>query len=185
VVKALSATGPVLPVRLGTLVAEHAALVRLLTEGARSMTDALNSVRARAEWDLRITAPRLESGDAPTADVHLGEAGRPGAGANYLLHRRDSRREAEQLRETLHAAMTALDEGLSRVADGAAGFRVASGATTASCAYLVHESAVDEFVGTAERGIAELEAIGCTVLLRGPLPPYSFVDIRLEAYRNA
>jgi hypothetical protein len=184
VVKALAATGPVLPVRLGTLVSEHAALVRLLTEGVQSMTDALNTVRGRTEWDLRITAPKLGADGSP-ADLPPDEPSRPGAGTNYLLHRRDSRRKAEQLRAALHAAMTDLDEGLSHVADATAGCRVATGAASASCAYLVHESAVDEFLGIAEQGIAALEEIGCTAVLRGPLPPYSFVDIRLEAYRNA
>jgi Gas vesicle synthesis protein GvpL/GvpF len=47
--------------------------------------------------------------------------------------------------------------------------------------YLVADQAQDEFISAAHEGIAELERLGCAATLRGPLPAYSFADVRLKA----
>src|SRR5436305_328042 len=62
VVTALGCLGAVLPVRLGTLLPERAALATLLQDGHTGLADALDNVRGCAEWQVRV-AP----GAAPAA----------------------------------------------------------------------------------------------------------------------
>jgi hypothetical protein len=84
------------------------------------------------------------------------------------------------LRSEFAAAVADLDAALAALSDAAGG--TAPGFTTgaASRAYLVSQAAQDRFVRAGEQGVARLEGLGCAALLRGPLPPYSFADVRLE-----
>ena len=56
----------------------------------------------------------------------------------------------------------------------------ASNGSNLSSAYLVPDLRQEEFLAAASEAITALETRGCEAVLRGPLPPYSFVDVRLE-----
>ena len=150
---------PVLPVRLGTVFPDLATLTAVLHARERRLADALDAVRGRLEWGLRVAS-------APPVAAPPGG----GSGTDYLLGRRDARRRVAELRSAIAAAVTALDERLTGLADAATRH-----------AYLVHRTAEAAFLAAAEAGIAELDRLGCTATVRGPLPPYSFTDIRLDA----
>jgi hypothetical protein len=182
VVRALAAIGPVLPVRLGTLLPDQAALTELLGAGDAGIGTALDRVRDCGEWELRVNmsgAVADESADEQPEAVGVG------AGTNYLMRRQNERRRQTQLRETLDAKVAALDAELAQLATAATGAGMSYAGSGARRAYLVHESARNAVVAVAAQGIAELESAGCDAALRGPLPPYSFADVRLEAHADA
>jgi hypothetical protein len=167
VVTALALAGPVLPMRLGTLVPDQDLLARLLREAHAAIADGLERVRGRAEWELRVARP-ADGGPEP------GAAAQPrGSGAAYL----QSRRAARDRGAATDAAVQALDEALTFWADAAAGSPMAR--PPVARVYLVDESARPDFCEAGQQGIAELAALGCAAELRGPRPPYSFADVQL------
>lgn len=174
VVTALAGAGPVLPVRLGTLLPDCDTLRRVLADCAADIAEGLERVRGRAEWNLRVLAPSSHPGPAEVA------ASSTTTGTEYLLGRRDARRRAADLRDEVAAAVEALDSCLADLADEAVGDHPSG--TALSRAYLVPTAIQEAFVAAGEQGISELEPLGCIAALRGPLPAYSFADVRLEAH---
>jgi hypothetical protein len=181
VVKALAAAGPVLPVRLGTLLPDRESLARVLRAGEPSIAAALARVRGKAEWNLRVmwVEPAGEAG----ASVATAPGGGGGAGTTYLLGRREARRATAQQRDKVRQSVAAVESALARLADDSTAFGAAA-STICSCAYLVAQPKHEQFLAAAEQGVAELEGLGCTATVRGPLPAYSFVDVRLEGIRH-
>lgn len=176
VVAALASAGPVLPVRLGTLLPDVDSLRHILTGGEDDIVEALERVRDRSEWDLRVSMPQLDAESTETTD-HA-------SGAAYLLGRRDARRRAAELRHEVAAAITALDACLADFTEAVAGAEMSGSSDALSRAYLVSDAVQEQFAAAAQEGIAEVERLGCGAVLRGPLPAYSFADVRLEAYHN-
>jgi len=171
VVTALALAGPVLPARFGTLLADRAALSRLLEDGQVGLAHALDRVRGHAEWRLTIDCGSSDDTGTESADAPSGTA--------YLLARRDERARTAERRAQLRTAMEALDDSLASFADEATHLRVGGSGGSARRAYLVAESAQQSFLTAADQGAAELNQAGCTVRLVGPLPAYSFADIEL------
>jgi hypothetical protein len=183
VVTALALAGPVLPARLGTLLPDVGSLSKILGDTEDSIADGLERVRGRAEWDLRVTSPELPEA-APDGEPVLAHSGRQQSGTAYLLGRREARRRAAQLRGDVYAAVTGVDECLAGLADESTGTVAADPHRPVARAYLVQQERQDEFVAAGRAGVTELERLGCAAALRGPLPAYSFADVRLEAFRN-
>jgi hypothetical protein len=171
VITALALAGPVLPARLGTLLSQRAALTQLLEDGHGSLADALDRVRGRAEWRLDVRCPERAETESVAATAAP-------SGTAYLLGRRDARERSERKRVELRTAIESLDEALTGFADEATGLQV-NNSGSAKRAYLVPESSQRSFVAAAEQGIVELERTGCTARVIGPLPAYSFADIKL------
>lgn len=178
VVAALASAGPVLPVRLGTLLPDFESLRHILAGGEDDIAEALERVRDRSEWDLRVSMPQTDTEPTEAA----GQAS--GAGTTYLLGRRDARRRAAELRQEVAAAVSALDGCLAGLTEAVVGTEMSGSGDALSRAYLVVDAAQEQFAVAAQEGIAEVERLGCSAALRGPLPAYSFADIRLEAYRH-
>lgn len=178
VVTALALAGPVLPVRLGTLLPDEEALRQMLADAEPSVADGLDRVRDRAEWDLRVSTPTpTQAATLPVDD------GGQGSGTPHLLGRRDARRRAAERRTDVYSSIAAVDEQLAGLADETVGAGRADGTRSVTRAYLVHNARQEFFLAAAQEAAAELERLGCAVALRGPLPAYSFSDVRLEAYR--
>lgn len=171
IVQSLHAAGPVLPVRLGTLLPDEDALTRLLRESEGDIVRALDRVRDHDEWDLRVTA--ADRTDDPQQE-------QPRTGTDYLMGRRAARERETQHRESTETAVRGLDEQLQALAAGTAGSASAFGGVVLARSYLVARAGQDAFVAAAEQGIDELHRLGCTAVLRGPLAPYAFADVRLE-----
>ena len=177
IVRSLANLGAVLPVRLGTLFPSVTSLAGLLRSGERQIAAELDRVRGRSEWNLRARRMRTATASVtPGADD--AESSGTGRGTTYLLGRRDARHQKAALEQELSAAMTAVDDTLSQLADQALG-RTSNGSTL-SRAYLVSDSRQEEFLTAAAEAVTELETRGCEAVFRGPLPAYSFVDMRLE-----
>jgi hypothetical protein len=178
IVMALALAGPVLPVRLGTLLPDHETLARVLAHSEQAIAEALDRIRGCAEWDLRAHAAAAPQGEEEPEPAHAA-ASSAQRGTDYLLGKRDARQRATEQRTTVTAAINGLDATLTELAKDSVGAGL-DGASVAR-AYLVAEHSQQQFLAAAQEGITELERLGCVAELRGPLPAYAFADVRLEA----
>lgn len=161
VVRTLADAGAVLPVRLGTVFSDEAALAAVLSEAESSLAVELDRIRGRHEWEVRVRAGR-----STTASESSGTA--------YLLARRQEARARDGLRD----ALASVDQTLGGFADAAAGPEPA--ATGMSRSYLVPDALAGQFAAAVAAAASELETRGCVARLAGPLPPYRFVAVRME-----
>lgn len=177
VVRSLAGRGPVLPVRLGTLCPDLGHLSGLLRQAHPVLCAQLDSVRGCGEWALRVRDPHH--------DLHQDQRPRQeqvaaASGTAYLLARAaqldsDAGRAAERA-----AALRTADSALTRFADRCGGPEPYSAGAAFSRTYLVHEAERQGFCAAARESVAELQRLGLEAEVTGPLPPYSFVDLRLE-----
>jgi hypothetical protein len=161
VVRTLADAGTVLPVRLGTVVFDDAALAAVLAETESSLAVELDRIRGRHEWEVRVRVGRTT-----TASESSGTA--------YLMARCDEARARDGLRD----ALASVDQTLGGFADAATGPEPA--ATGMSRSYLVPDAVAGQFTAATAAAAGELETRGCVARLSGPLPPYRFVAVRLE-----
>jgi hypothetical protein len=172
VVRSLAEDDAVLPVRLGTLFPDVSSLTSLLADTEVELRAQLDRLRGRREWSLRIRPVPAAAASAPDEPA--------GSGTDYLLRRRDDRRQAAEMRDDLLAAMSAADDALAARAESVAGPGLAAPTMSMSRGYLVRDEMAAEFTAVASEVAVELERRGCDTTLAGPLPAYSFVDVRLE-----
>lgn len=169
VLTTLAEDGAVLPVRFATLCADPSRLTALLQHSHTELRIALDAVRGRSEWTIWAEeTPRVRP-SAPAA----------ASGRDYLLGRRQQRDErltrsfaASDLVGHLDARVTALAErsrDLRRV--GVLGAR----------AHLVDNTRLPELSAVLAGARRRFDAAGIALHVDGPLPPYSFADVRLEA----
>jgi gas vesicle protein GvpL/GvpF len=173
VVRALARRGAVLPVRLGTLFPDAASLTELLDQTADDLGAELDRVRGCEEWDLRVRAYLEKAVDLPTVPADE-------SGTAYLMRRRNERERAVVAQAAISTAMSAADEALTALAQSALELAVDTSAMAMSRGYLVRTQHAAEFETLAAELANDLEGHGCNVRISGPLPPYSFVKIRLE-----
>src|SRR5215475_12341801 len=138
VVRALATRGAVLPVRLGTLFSDAAALTALLDETAHDLVAELDRVRGCGEWDLRIQA-HLERASG------LASGPTDESGTAYLMRRRDERQQAASAQAAISTAMSAADEALTSRAESVVELVVDSPTMAISRGYLVRTQRTAEF----------------------------------------
>ena len=176
----------VVPFRFGTTLASEAAVQRMLDEWTDPLARALDEVRGRAEWTVRLSVnlatleQRMDEGSAKVGRLQA-MAGTQGPGGHHLLDRaaeRERRREAAHLRAAVaKRTRAALERQAVRTLAG----RLLPPnendtevpVMRASC--LVEVSGVQGFLRTAEDLKPALAPFGFRLRIDGPLPPYSFV----------
>lgn len=173
--RALTLHTAVLPMRLGTLCADESRLARTLQRSAAALAEQLDDVRDCAEWNVRVAFPssrgEVSQFGADTADA---------SGAAYLRGRREVRSLAMRERAAAEVGAHWL---ASRVEEIASASRVRAGSRPELLlaeAILVPRACQAVFDDVVVAARDELSAVGALVQVDGPLPPYSFVDIRLE-----
>lgn len=177
VLAAAEAAGAVLPLRFGTLFPDDESVRRVLTERAGHYDERLDSLRGRAEFDVRA-AHREEDVLFKVAEEEpeiraLGDAQRAEGGRSAERDRRLGEMVANAVREREIRDARRVREALAPYAD-AVGPGAGDEELPASMAFLVPRDGAEEFVGAVE----ELGAECAHLELRayGPLPPYSFVE---------
>jgi Gas vesicle synthesis protein GvpL/GvpF len=184
--RALAVT-TIAPLRLCTIYEDPDRLRTMLDAGRERFLAALEALEGRQEWGLKLLLdPAQLSAEArrrlPDAEAEAAQAGERGEGAGYMLRRRLERR-VEAAADEL-AAEVARDVH-ARVQDWAVDAVTRppqnrdlsghEGDMALNAAYLVEADRVD---GLREL-VAELEAhhgaVGATLELTGPWPPYNFV----------
>ncbi|MBW3619313.1 MAG: GvpL/GvpF family gas vesicle protein [Actinobacteria bacterium] len=176
ILAALAAEGPVLPLRLGTLLPDDAAVTAVLAANTVELTDELDRVAGHHEW--AVTVHRIDTPAAATAEVP--EAG-PVSGRAYLearlaqlgarAHRRDAR---ARLADELHAALATTAVDADRVST-----RPLEDVAPPLLhgVYLVTDDALPRFDEAVEALRADHpEAV---IDVSGPWPPYHFTTVDL------
>lgn len=166
----LSVEGPVLPMRLGTVVADEDRLAAALAGSDAAFAAALDRVRGCGEWSVHVDADATppEPQDRAGSD----------SGAAYLLGRRDALRSADTGRTAATDAAHRLHDALTGCAREAREVPAASEDVLAG-RYLVEHARSASFVRALASYEHELVALGCHVHVSGPMPPYSFTDLRV------
>ncbi|MGN6606397.1 MAG: GvpL/GvpF family gas vesicle protein [Jatrophihabitans sp.] len=165
--------GAVLPVRLGTLYADTERVTAMLHASHDQLQQQLRALRGRAEWTVRVRFPTAAAPAAPMGRT---------SGRDYLLQRRTARRAVEDERARRERIVAQLDEELRELSDDVRTRR--RGAEAAHVAsYLVPHEAAEAFARRMTEAAATLGGEGVEVVLDGPLPAWSFADVRLEVRR--
>jgi hypothetical protein len=181
------ATSALAPLRLCTIYAD-ADRVRAMLEDARErLLDALAGLEGREEWGLKLLLdPERLAAEArrsvPDAEQEAARAAEGGEGAGYMLRRRLERKVAEAAEllaaDVAHQVHARLQDWAVDAITRPPQNRELSGhegEMALNAAYLVE---ADRVAGLRDL-VAELEAhhraVGATIALTGPWPPYNFV----------
>ena len=170
----------IVPLRLCTIFAGEDAAARMLAERAPALSGALDALDGRVEWSVKLLVDR-ERLEASLRDPEE-TADEPGAGAAYLLMRREQRklrdaadRRAAELAEDVHARLQDWADDArvrppqNRELSGHEGDMVLNGA------YLVERAKSDRLRELVAELQDQLAPSGARLELRGPFPPYNFV----------
>jgi hypothetical protein len=183
--------GTVVPLRLCTIYSGEEQVREMLARERAVMIDALERLEGRAEWGVKAiaepgalerTAARRSAGDPAGEDAPRGTA--------YMNRKRQEARArvevdeiAEEWASAIHdrlagAASEALLNPLQRPeVSGHEGDMLLNGV------YLVEDGAVSDFSSLVDRLAEEHRALGVSVELTGPWPPYNFVKSSIESAR--
>jgi Gas vesicle synthesis protein GvpL/GvpF len=160
VVEALMDAGSVLPVRLGTVMADEAAVLQSLADRRRELEAALERVRGAVELGIRaaVTAAAPDDGDS------TGAAATDGPGTAYMRARLLRERRGSEAAARIHEPLAFLARASTvRVS--------AQKRPLLRASYLVDRDRIDDFLARVE----ELDERGeATIVCTGPWPPYSF-----------
>jgi Gas vesicle synthesis protein GvpL/GvpF len=167
VVERLMDRATVLPVRLGTLLADESEVREALRRRHRELAEGLERVRGAVELGVRAL---LDDGDerepaAAAAPSHRGRADAAGPGTAYLLARLASHRRIDEAAERIHRPLASLARASTRRRD-------ARRAGLLNVSYLVDGARVEPFRARVEQ-LAE-EMPDASIVCTGPWPPYSF-----------
>jgi hypothetical protein len=176
----LAQQGPVLPLRLGTVVADDDTLRRVLARHERTLVSELDRLDGHAEW--AVTVHLLEDpSDAGANDV--GPAGEALTGRSYLQRRRealDLRGERWRTQEAVAGAVHARLAALAVDAEIVGSRPLEDGVPPLlHGVYLVSDERWPEL----ERAVDDLRAVhpSASIEVSGPWPPYHFTAVELDA----
>jgi hypothetical protein len=188
VVDAAFAEGPVVPLRLCSIYATSDRVRDLLREDGERFAELLAVVEGKQEWSVKLFADPAQlaaaagvgddPGSSAPADAGLG------TGGAYLARRRSDRaareaadRVAGELAEEVHARLQdwATDAVVGRPQNpelsGHSGDMLLNGA------YLVDAAGAEPFAALVDELRKRYEAVGATLELSGPWPPYNFIEV--------
>jgi hypothetical protein len=192
-VERLLGCGPLLPVRLGSIVNSPDSLARALERDAPNLRQQLTYLGPRREWGLKVwwhglDGPR-EGTDAPRAAA---EAAAGGPGRTYLAERRRRRDAAAAFHSACEERGQAIESFLSeqvpmvcrvglldvRDPDSGEGER---GVAVFEGSFLLDPADQTRFFARLDDALTQ--AGGLSARCSGPWPPYGFVDVALGGAR--
>jgi|GEM_PF-6418511 len=195
IVELLSKCGPILPVRLGTVLRSLDDVEQLLVRCEKDLHEQLNAIGDRREWSLKVwmaatEAERMALVEAPQTASRIREEG---PGHSYLAARRQGRLAADALQkvcdrigQVVAAELAGAVEGFART--GAMGpiRAVGTGARDepkreiqiVDGTYLVGPEEEAVFFSRLEDAMVPFPGLHADC--SGPWPPYSFVRLRPE-----
>ncbi|MEM8993634.1 MAG: GvpL/GvpF family gas vesicle protein [Acidobacteriota bacterium] len=174
VVSAAAEVGALLPVRFGTIFSDRAALEAWVEPRNAALADALESLRGRSEWAIRLlAADRPSGGDKATAED---------SGRSYLLARKSARDAEGQRHRELERAADELEKKLASIFVGITKLGVRNVDKSLRRADGDTRTVVANWSALADRDsevpLTDIEeaarALGLDVEMTGPWPPYNF-----------
>jgi len=177
VVNATFSSGPIVPLRFGTVLRNDAGAVRMLEERYAEWRKDLAKVAGAAEYTARVMRSADVSSDQSSAAAPstVEEAEAPGTA--YLRVRAEQLSRQETQRKADHSRTQRALERLAALAAEVADRRsaAASPEVLAEATYLVPFERQQEFVTATEELARDLEHEGLELRVSGPWPPYTFV----------
>jgi Gas vesicle synthesis protein GvpL/GvpF len=185
----LAESHAVLPFRLFSVFSSEAKALAALRKTKTRIAKALDRVKGRQEWVLRITRPdpaRIGMGDVrktgarktPKGRVGVAAAASTPSGTTFLRAKADARREAAERATRVKADAAAVFDKLRTMADDATARPVEpANALLLDAAFLVPTLDTEAFHQALTDAAAGLLRDGCAVTLTGPWPPYSFASL--------
>jgi hypothetical protein len=183
VLDAALAQATIVPLRMCTIFENEAGVREMLDQQRESLTAALDALKGRLEWSVKVLVDRDRLMDAARPQrSEDDEVAAAGEGGVYLQRRRAERGAREAAG---HLAADTAQQVHARLQDWAIDARTCppqnrelsghEGEMVLNAAYLVERERTDEL----RQIIAELEehhrGLGARVELTGPWPPYNFV----------
>jgi hypothetical protein len=166
VVEALMDGASVLPVRLGSLLTDDAAVVASLRERRPEFEAALERVRGAVELGVRAAMAPEDAIEPEPEDAE----GAAGPGTEYMQARLRLARRGTEASSRIHQPLASLAR--------ASAFRVSSRERPLlHAAYLVDRERVEDFMARVDELDTQSEAM---IVCTGPWPPYSFSSEELE-----
>jgi gas vesicle protein GvpL/GvpF len=160
VVEALMDEASVLPVRLGSLMADDAGVLAFLRERRHEFELALERVRGAVELGVRAAMAPEDAVEPEPEDA----AGAAGPGTEYMHARLRRERRGTEASSRIHQPLASLAR--------ASTFRVsARERPLLHAAYLVDRERVEDFMARVDELDTQSEAL---IVCTGPWPPYSF-----------
>jgi len=174
VVRAAAGSGPVLPLRFGTVVPDEAAARRLLEEHAGSARTQLRRIGDNHEWGVKLVRRLAEPVPAGPRPVD-----REGvSGTEYLARRRQALHQREDDERSATGAVELLEETLRPCVSESLRRGGSPGSSLLlDLAFLVPPGREAEFLAAAAELREKLDPDGLEVEVSGPWPPYSFAAL--------
>src|SRR4051794_39453328 len=175
VVRAAADSGPVLPLRFGTVVADETAARRLLQDHADSAREQLRRIGDTREWGVKL----VRSLDAEPAPVGPRSGDRSGVtGTEYLTRRRRALEQHGEAEAAAEKAATVLQESLHpHVTESLRRGGATGSSLLLDVAFLVRPDDEAAFLAAAAELGERFAPDGFGVEVSGPWPPYSFVSL--------
>lgn len=186
VIRGLFEQGPVLPLRLATVVADDDAARQVLNDCAERALERLGRLENHKEWAVRLhrtgTTPSVNAvgGDSSRLDrsnAAQTDGGARPSGTAYLQRRRDELRAAAESRSRDDALKDDTHAALAGHATAATRRPVGQADQILNAAFLVHAEREDAFLAESDLQAASLAAAGVSLDVIGPWPPYSFAAL--------
>ena len=154
----------VLPLRLGSILPDEAAVVALVDGRAHEFTLALDRVRGAVEIGVRAAVTESAQQFVQVTDERPGTA--------YLMTRLAQKQRGDEVIDLVHSPLADLAREHVRLD------RSIGDSSSVRLAYLVDQDVVEPFQERVRDLEAELDHVrlSCT----GPWPPYSFAEGRIE-----
>lgn len=170
VIERVARSRPVAPFRVLTIFDSEDRVKATLMPMRVKLRKALDRVRGRSEWVVRIFRP------AKPATL-VARVKRATSGTEFLRARHQQRLLETEHARTVATGAARVVETLADVADDHVVRPIDVGASAiADAAYLVSAGRIASFRRSLAALSRELRGHGCRVTLTGPWPPYSFVS---------
>ncbi|WP_129629553.1 GvpL/GvpF family gas vesicle protein [Candidatus Oscillochloris fontis] len=174
--------GPVAPLRFGTIFRDEAGVRTMLRTNAPMLRAALERLRGRREWGVKIyaepkqVAEYVRTNNDQVANLIM-QRNRMSSGAAYMLQKKLDALILQESRQLANICVCESQARLAGQASATAGGPVSQSAGDGmelifSGAYLVDEATFDQFLAEVEALVAHYSSFRFE--LTGPWPAYSF-----------
>jgi Gas vesicle synthesis protein GvpL/GvpF len=173
------------PMRLCSIYREQSGVRMMLEREREELESALDRVRGKAEWGVKVFLSDVEVADA---EDDPSSSGGPGMGTAYMERRRREHGERRRAGERVEAACDAVHDRLSAVAvegrlvppqrpevSGHDGDMILNGV------YLVADRDTERFAETVSALTDEVAPLGLELERTGPWPAYNFIPDTIGA----
>ena len=174
----------VVPFRLFTLFSNEARALSTLGKARARIDHALERIKGKQEWVLRIGRPEKVRLKPKTVPLKPDNTTGAQSGTDFLRAKASARKMEAETATRVRAEASNVFATLASAADASERRAIEPGTgLLLDAAFLVKTSRAAAFKKTLTRAAAPLLGDGCRVSLTGPWPPYSFVSLESPTRR--